>query len=227
MSGERIASPSPRIEGLYGVLDPAVVAIDAKDTGEALEIAVSEAIAGGCRILQYRDKQSSPRTVFSRARRLAGICRNAGALFLVNDRLDVALMAEADGCHLGQDDLPIPEARKLVPPGFLLGSSTHNVVEARRAEQEGADYIGVGAIFRTTTKSDALLPRGPKLIAEVAGAVSLPAIAISGITRQNVREVIRAGASGFAVISDLFGGPAIRERAREFQRIWEEETGRR
>jgi len=95
------------------------------------------------------------------------------------------------------------------------------------ARQEGADYIGVGAIFRTITKNDALPPRGPKLIAEVAGAVSLPAIAISGVTRQNVREVVRAGASGFAVISDLFGGPAIRERAREFIRIWEEETGRR
>ena len=227
MSGKRDGFPSARIEGLYGILDPAVVTIDAKDTEEALDIAISEAIEGGCRILQFRDKQSSPRMVFSRARRLARICRKAGALFLVNDRLDVALMAEADGCHLGQDDLPIPETRKLVPPGFLLGSSTHNVVEARRAEQEGADYIGVGAIFRTMTKNDALPPGGTKLIAEVAGAVSLPAIAISGITRQNVREVIRAGASGFAVVSDLFGGPAIRERAREFLRIWEEETGRR
>jgi len=95
------------------------------------------------------------------------------------------------------------------------------------ARQEGADTIGVGAIFQTMTKNNARKERGPKLIAEVAGAVSLPAIAISGITRQNVREVIRAGASGFAVISDLFGGPAIRERAREFLRIWEEETGRR
>lgn len=227
MSEKRTGLSSLRMEGLYGVLDPAVVTVDAKDAGEALEIAITEAIEGGCRILQYRDKQSSPRTIFTRARRLAAICRNAGALFLVNDRLDVALMAEADGCHLGQDDLPIPEARKLAPPGFLLGSSTHNVVEARKAEQEGADYIGVGAIFRTTTKNDALVPRGPKLVAEVAEAVSLPAIAISGITRQNVREVIRAGASGFAVISDLFGGPDIRERAREFLRIWEEETGRR
>ena len=227
MSEKRTVLSSLRMEGLYGVLDPAVVTVDAKDAGEALEIAITEAIEGGCRILQYRDKQSSPRTIFTRARRLAAICRNAGALFLVNDRLDVALMAEADGCHLGQDDLPIPEARKLAPPGFLLGSSTHNVVEARKAEQEGADYIGVGAIFRTTTKNDALVPRGPKLVAEVAEAVSLPAIAISGITRQNVREVIRAGASGFAVISDLFGGPDIRERAREFLRIWEEETGRR
>jgi thiamine-phosphate pyrophosphorylase len=227
MSGKRTGFSSPRIEGLYGVLDPAVVTIDAKDTGEALEIAISAAIEGGCRIFQYRDKLSSPRTVFSRARRLAGICRDAGALFLVNDRLDVALMAEADGCHLGQDDLPIPEARKLAPPGFLLGSSTHSVAEARRAEQEGADYIGVGAIFRTMTKDDALVPRGPKLVAEVAEAVSLPAIAISGIARKNVREVIRAGASGFAVISDLFGGPDIRERAREFLRIWEEETGLR
>jgi thiamine-phosphate pyrophosphorylase len=227
MSVKRDGSSSLRIEGLYGVLDPSVVTLDAKDPEEALEIAVSEALAGGCRIIQYRDKHASPRKAFSRARRLAGICGKAGALFVVNDRLDVALMAGAGGCHLGQDDLPIPEARRLTPPGFLLGTSTHNVVEARQAEQDGADYIGVGAIFRTTTKDDALEPGGPKLVAEVARSVSLPAIAISGITRENVREVIRAGASGFAVISDLFGGPEIRERAREFLRIWEEEKNLR
>jgi thiamine-phosphate pyrophosphorylase len=226
MSETRNGSSSHRIEGLYGILDPSVVTLDTRNPEEALEIAVSEAIAGGCRIIQYRDKCVSPRRAFFRARRLAGICRKAGALFVVNDRLDVALMAGAGGCHLGQDDLPIPEARRLTPPGFLLGTSTHNVVEARQAKQDGADYIGVGAIFRTMTKGDALEPGGPKLVAEVARSVSLPAIAISGITRENVREVIRAGASGFAVISDLFGGLEIRERAREFLRIWEEEKNR-
>ncbi len=227
MSGRRAAHPTPRIEGLYGILDPTVIALEGKDPEEELERALSEALAGGCRIIQYRDKNASPREMFFRARRLAGICAKAGALFIVNDRLDAALMAEADGCHLGQSDLPLAEARRVVPPGFLLGASTHNVGDARRAEQDGADYIGIGAIFPTTTKSDTREPGGPALVTEVAGAVSLPAIAISGITRQNVREVIRAGAAGFAVISDLFRGPGIRERAMEFLRIWEEEKGRR
>jgi len=185
--------------------------------------ALAEALAGGCRVIQYRDKQASPSMLLSRARPLSRACREAGAVFIVNDRLDVALLSDADGCHLGQDDLPLTEARRVSPPGFILGASTHDVVEARRAEAEGADYIGLGAVFPTMSKGDAAEPRGLRLVAEVAAAVAIPAIAIAGITRSNVREVIRAGASGFAVISDLFGGPGIRERAEEFARIWEEE----
>jgi len=138
----------------------------------------------------------------------------------------VVLREGADGCHLGQDDLPLPAARRIVPKDFLLGASTHSVPEARRAQEEGADDVGVGAVFRTMSKGDALEPRGPKLVAEVAGAVSIPAVAISGITRGNAREVIRAGAAAFAVISDLFTGPGVRERTEEFLRIWEIETAR-
>lgn len=217
----------PRVEGLYGILDPAVAAAGATDPDEALARALSEALAGGCRFVQYRDKQSPAATMLSRAAALVRACRVAGAVLVVNDRLDVALLADADGCHLGQDDLPLPEARRISPPGFLLGASTHGVAEARRAQSEGADYIGVGAVFPTSSKGDALAPRGTRLVAEVAGAVTIPAIAISGIARGNVREVIRAGAAGFAVLSDLFGGPGIRERAEEFLRIWDEEKGRR
>ncbi len=223
MSERRDRFPSVRIEGLYGVIDPSVLTLDGRDPEEALLAAAAEAMDGGCRILQYRDKNATARTAFSRASRLAGACAGHGALLIVNDRLDVALLAGAHGCHLGQDDLPLPEARRIVPAGFLLGASTHNAVEARAAEGDGADYIGVGAVFRTTTKGDALVPRGPELVSEVAEAVRIPVIAISGITRRNVREVIRAGAAGFAVISDLFAGPGIRDRAREFVRIWEEE----
>ncbi len=223
MSAAASRRSRPAIGGLYGILDPSVAAGGAGDPCEALMRALAEALAGGCRVVQYRDKLASPSMLLSRARPLARECREAGAVFIVNDRLDVALLADADGCHLGQDDLPLTAARRISPPGFLLGASTHNVVEARRAQADGADYIGVGAVFPTTSKGDALEPRGARLIAEVAGAVSVPAIGISGITRGNVREVIRAGASGFAVISDLFGGPGVRERAEEFVRIWEEE----
>jgi thiamine-phosphate pyrophosphorylase len=213
-----------RIRGLYGILDPSVVIREGDDPEILLDRALGEALAGGCRLIQYRDKVAYPRLFLARARRLCEACRTAGALFLVNDRLDVALLSGADGCHLGQDDLPLPAARRIVPKEFLLGASTHSVPEARRAQEEGADYIGVGAVFHSMSKGDALEPRGPRLIAEVAGAVPIPAVAISGITRSNVREVIRAGAAAFAVISDLFTGPGVRERTGEFLRIWEEET---
>ncbi len=213
----------PPVGGLYGILDPSVAAAGAADPGAALSGALAEALAGGCRVVQYRDKQASPAMLLSRARMLARACREAGAIFIVNDRLDVAILADADGCHLGQDDLPVAEARRICPQGFILGASTHDVVEARRAQAGGADYIGVGAVFPTMTKRDATEPRGLRLVAEVAAAVTIPAIAISGVTRGNVRDVLRAGASGFAVVSDLFGGPGIRERAAEFTRIWEDE----
>ncbi|MGE5190711.1 MAG: thiamine phosphate synthase [Gemmatimonadota bacterium] len=227
MSGALPRWTRPRVEGLYGILDRAVAAAGASDPPGALARALGEALAGGCRVVQYRDKEASPAALLARARGLAGACRAAGAIFIVNDRLDVALLSEADGCHLGQDDLPLEEARRIAPPHFILGASTHDVVEARRAQALGADYIGVGAIFPTTSKADAAEPRGLRLVSEVAAAVAIPAIAISGVTRGNAREVLRAGASGFAVISDLFGGPGIRERAAEFARIWDEEKRRR
>lgn len=223
MSAPSLRRSRPPVGGLYGILDPAVAAAGAPDPDEALTRALAEALAGGCRVVQYRDKQASPATLLSRARPFSRACRGAGAVFIVNDRLDVALLSDADGCHLGQDDLPLAEARRISPPGFILGASTHDAVEARRAQDEGADYIGVGAVFPTMSKGDATEPRGLRLVAEVAAAVTIPAIAIAGITRGNVREAIRAGASGFAVISDLFGGPGIRERAEEFAKIWEEE----
>ncbi len=215
------------VGGLYGILDPAIAAAAAPDPDLAIMAALGEALAGGCRVVQYRDKQASAALLLSRARALAAACRGAGAVFIVNDRLDVAVLSGADGCHLGQDDLPLAEARRISPGGFILGASTHDVVEARRAQADGADYVGVGAVFPTATKGDATAPRGLRLVFEVAAAVTIPAIAIAGITRGNVRDVIRAGASGFAVISDLFGGPGIRERAEEFERIWDEEKRRR
>ncbi len=227
MSPGTAGGAAARISGLYGILDPSVVIREGGDPEKLLDRALAEALAGGCRLVQYRDKMAFPRLLLSRAKRFARACREAGALFVVNDRLDVALLSGAGGCHLGQDDLPLPAARRIVPEHFLLGASTHNVPEAKKAEAEGADYVGVGAVFRTMSKGDALEPRGPKLVAEVASAVSIPAVAISGITRGNVRDVIRAGAAAFAVISDLFTGPGVRERTREFLRIWEEETARR
>jgi thiamine-phosphate pyrophosphorylase len=221
-----VSEAAARIRGLYAILDPSVVARrDGRE--EALDAALAEALEGGCRLVQYRDKSSSPREMLARAKRFAAACRRAQATFLVNDRLDVALLCGADGCHLGQDDLPVAAARSIVPAGFLLGVSSHGAEEARRARSDGADYVGCGAVFPTGSKADALAPRGVALVEEVAGAVSLPVAAIAGITRANAASVLRAGASAFAVISDLFAEEGVRERTREFLSIWETHASRR
>jgi thiamine-phosphate diphosphorylase len=223
MMSPRREAPTSRIAGLYAILDRSVIVTGASDPEGALDRALASVLAGGCRVIQYRDKESVPAAMRPRAKRFVRACRESGALLIVNDHLDVALASGADGCHLGQDDTPFPVARANAPPGFLLGQSTHSIPEAVRAQEEGADYVGVGSVFRTMSKGNALEPRGPRLIAEVASAVTVPIVAIGGVTRQNVREVIRAGAAAFAVISDLFGAPDIRERTQEFLRIWEEE----
>ena len=222
MSAQRRGAAS-RIRGLYAILDPSVVLAGGKPEG-ALDAALAETLAGGCRLVQYRDKTATARELLERARRFSAACRGAGATFLVNDRLDVALLSGADGCHLGQEDLPLPAARRLAPAEFLLGASTHGAEEARRAEAEGADYVGCGAVFPTGTKADAVTPRGTALVAEVAGAVTIPVVAIAGITRANAALALRAGASAFAVISDLFAGDGVREKTKEFLSIWESEA---
>jgi len=225
-----VPPPGALVAGLYGVLDPRALPAAAPGgevAARALEEALEQALEGGCRIVQYRDKDASPREALARARRLARLCRARGALFLVNDRLDVALLAGAAGCHLGQDDLPAACARRLAPPGFVLGVSASSPEEARQAERDGADYVGVGAVFPTASKADAGPARGPGLVALVAAAVSIPVVAIGGITTRNVAGVIRAGAAAAAVLSDLFGAADIRARAAEFVRIWERETARR
>lgn len=215
-----------RVRGLYAILDPSVVLRNGGPE-ESLDRALSEALEGGCRLVQYRDKTAPPRLSLPRARRFSAACREAGATFLVNDRLDIALLCEADGCHLGQDDLPVSAARRIAPAGFLLGASTHGAAEARAAQADGADYVGCGAVFPTGTKGDVTAPGGLELVREVAGAVSIPVVAIAGITRGNAASVLRAGAAAFAVISGLFAGEDVRERTKEFVALWENETRRR
>jgi len=135
--------------------------------------------------------------------------------FIVNDRVDLAIAVGADGVHLGQDDLPTRAARPLLRPGMVLGRSTHSVAQAREAQSEGADYIAVGSMFPTQTKPDFELV-GPELIRAVRPATKSPLIGIGGITRENVAEVIRAGADGVAVISAVCGAPDPAAATREF-----------
>ena len=172
-------------------------------------------LAGGCRVVQLREKSLPPAELFPLAVDLRRRCREAGCLFIVNDRVDLALAVEADGIHVGQDDRPAREARRIVPPGWLLGVSTHDEVQARRARDDGADYVAVGSMFPTGSKPGFRLV-GPELLRRVRPELAVPLVAIGGITVDNVAEVIRAGADAVAVISAVCAAPDPAGAARSF-----------
>lgn len=165
-----------------------------------LELA-RRALAGGADAVQLREKGGTTRELIGLAREMAALCRGAGAVFIVNDRVDVTLAAEADGVHLGQSDFPIAMARRLLGPHRIIGGSAATVEEARRCVEEGADYVGFGPVYPTGSKADAAPARGLALLREVAAAVPAPVVAIGGIGVGNAAEVVRAGAHGVAVIS--------------------------
>ncbi|HEY7676646.1 MAG TPA: thiamine phosphate synthase [Candidatus Methylomirabilis sp.] len=167
------------------------------------------ALAGGAPCVQLRAKALAAGVLLREARALRAAARASGALFIVNDRLDVALAADADGVHLGQDDLPAARARRLLPPGGVLGISTHTLEQARRAADAGADYIGAGPVFATATKETGYAPLGLAGLAAIAAAVPVPVVAIGGIGPAEAPQVIRAGAMAAAVISALMAAPDI------------------
>jgi thiamine-phosphate pyrophosphorylase len=157
-------------------------------------------LAGGCRVVQLREKTMPLNDLYALARALQRRCREAGCLFIVNDRVDLALAVDADGVHVGQEDLPAREARRLLRPGMILGVSTHDEGQARRARDDGADYVAVGSMYPTGSKPGFRLV-GPELLRRVRPEIPVPLVAIGGITVDNVAEVIRAGADAVAVIS--------------------------
>ena len=175
------------------------------------------AVTGGADAVQLRDKKLSGRELFVTAVTVRRITRDAGALFIVNDRLDVALAAGADGAHLGENDLPIEEARRLAPPGFIIGASVSSVVTATRAAAAGADYVALSPTFATGSKDDAGPGYGLAVLTEVRQAISIPLIAIGGITIENVGDVIAAGADGVAVISAVVGKADVTAAARDLR----------
>jgi thiamine-phosphate pyrophosphorylase len=174
------------------------------DTGclepERLLEVVREVLAAGAPAIQLRAKRDGAGAQVELARALRSATREAGALFFVNDRVDVALAVEADGAHLGDDDLPIAAARTIVPPGFLLGRSVDTPAEARTAARGGADYLGAGPVFPTASKPDAGAVLDAEGIRRIAAAVQLPVVAIGGIEPDNAEPVFAAGAAGVAVI---------------------------
>ncbi len=172
-------------------------------------------LAGGIRVIQYREKKKDARQMYEECLAIRHMTKEAGALFLVNDHIDLAIAVDADGVHIGQSDLPPAVVRKLIGEDKVLGLSTHSPTEAQEAEALGCvDYIGVGPIFTTTTKADAQKAIGYDNLMAVRQAVALPIVAIGGIKEAAVAETIAKGASMVAIISDLVGADDITEKAR-------------
>ena len=176
----------------------------------SLEEQTRLALEGGATAIQLRDKSMDGRELLAAARRMAGLCAASGALFIVNDRLDVALLSGADGVHLGQNDLPLSEARKLIDSfrpsrSFLVGVSAHTASEAEQAEADGAGYLGVGAAFDTGSKDGAKVI-GLEGLREVRMSTRLSCVAIGGITLENLPEVMSTGVDGVSVISAAVRG---------------------
>ncbi len=182
---------------LYVLLTTGLCRADPLATAQA-------AIAGGADCIQLRDKDLSDRRLLAMARGLRELTREADVGFIVNDRPDVAAAVAADGVHLGQDDLPVAAARRVLPAETLVGKSTHDIDQARAAQAEGADYIGVGPMFPTATK-DAGPVAGMAFLSQVVREISIPHVAIGGITAENVADLAAAGARRVAVCSGVIG----------------------
>lgn len=162
-----------------------------------------QALRGGADTIQFRQKTGSTREMIRIAAQMKQLCSDYDVPLIVNDRVDVAIAAEADGVHLGQDDFPIPLARELLGQEKIIGASASDINEGRKCLEEGADYIGFGPIYPTTSKDDAGAVKGVDTLTQIAEAVSAPIIAIGGISSNRVSEILKAGAHGIAVISSV------------------------
>ena len=193
---------------LYAILDPD------QTKGRPADLVLRQLLEGGAQILQLRVKSLLPRDFLDLARRVRDQTRAAGCQLIVNDRIDIALACDADGVHLGQEDLPLAAGKKLLD-NKIIGISTHDIAQAREAERNGADYIGFGPMFGTTTKDTGLSARGIDMLKQIRAAVKIPIVAIGGINEQNVEQVWQAGADSAAIISDILGAEDIAEKVRK------------
>jgi len=184
----------------------------------------SAACEGGIDVLQFRDKHLSWKEKFEVAQQLRKICTAHKVLFIVNDATDLALAAQADGVHVGQDDLPLPVVKELVwrsgRKEFLIGISTHSLEQATAAQRQGADYIGIGPVFTTPTKPT-YNPVGLELVRQVTAAVKTPHVAIGGIEMSNIKAVLAAGAQRVAVVRAICGSDDIKTAAQQLKNAWE------
>lgn len=179
-----------------------------------------KALKGGATSIQLRMKNAPTRRMVEVGRKLRKLTEEYDALFFVNDRVDVALAVEADGAHVGQEDMPV-EIVKEIAPDLIVGVSASSLEEALEAERGGADYIGAGTVFPTSTKEDAEF-LGIDALREIVKRVKIPVVAIGGINHENVQEVLKCGVSGVAVISAIMGAEDIEEAAKRMRKIVDE-----
>ncbi len=204
------------IPRLYAIIDPA-------QTGGRSPVAIAQdLLSAGVQLIQYRDKRATSRDLFLLSRQIAEPVRQAGGDFIVNDRADVARAIEADGVHLGQNDLPVEPTRRVLSAGMCLGYSTHALAQVIEAENTSADYIAFGPVFPTSSKENPDPVVGLEGLRKARQATHKPLVAIGGVTAENARAAIEAGADAVAVISDLVGAPNVAARAREFLKALEE-----
>ncbi|HET7841296.1 MAG TPA: thiamine phosphate synthase [Terriglobia bacterium] len=201
---------------LYAIIDPA------QTGGRPVKAVCEELLAAGVRLIQYRDKQASSRALFETTSGLRDILRGHPAIFIVNDRADIALAVGADGVHVGQEDLPVELARSLLGPDRWVGTSTHNLGQLREADASSAGYVAFGPIFATQSKAKPDPVVGLDGLRQARKATAKPLVAIGGMTVSKARQAIEAGADAVAVISDLVGAPDIAARAREYLRALEQ-----
>jgi thiamine-phosphate pyrophosphorylase len=199
--------------GLYGIT------AEKFSAGRTNIQVVEKMIEGGIKIIQYREKRpyKSYNTILEECKQIRALTRAAGVTFIVNDYVDVALLVDADGVHVGQDDLPVGEVKKLLGKEKIVGLSTHSPMQAEDAVQAGADYIGVGPIFATRTKDDVCDPVGFLYLDWVVQNISLPFVAIGGIKLTNIDRIVQRGAKSVCLVTEIIGATDIVARIQEIQ----------
>ncbi len=188
--------------------------------GRLLLDIVAAAARGGATMVQLREKEATTRAFVEEARALKAMLEPLGVAFVVNDRLDVALAVDADGLHVGQDDMPVAEARRLLGPDKIVGLSITEPGQALRADAAAADYLGVGPVYAQQTKGDAAAPLGVEGVRQVRRLTRTPMIAIGGLTPENSAAVLAAGADGLAVVSAIVAASDPERAARSFARLF-------
>ncbi len=181
----------------------------------SLVTAIEEALKGGVKALQLREKDLGTRELLDMAYRMRELTGKYRAKLFINDRVDIALSVEADGVHLGQKSIPTYAVRKIVKDKFMIGVSAHSIEEAKQAEKEGADFITLGPVYKTPSKLRYGQPLGVDIIRKTKAEISIPVFAIGGIKKDRIKEVMDAGADGIALISGILGARNIRDKTEE------------
>jgi thiamine-phosphate pyrophosphorylase len=212
LGNEKVKLGNEKVRGYYFITDAGL-----SKNGNLSD--VQQAVAAGVTVVQYRRKDAETRELYAEALALKKICRNR-ALFIVNDRVDMALAVDADGVHVGQDDLPCTVARLLLGKRKIIGVTVRTLAEAQQAEKDGADHLGVSPIFATTTKPDAGKPAGIVLLEKIRRFTGLPLVAIGGITLENAPTVIAAGADAVCAISAVVTKKDVAGEIRKFREVF-------